>query len=38
MNVDDIRNLYDFNAWANRLILSAIRPLSPDEFRRDFAQ
>jgi uncharacterized damage-inducible protein DinB len=36
MNSGDIRDLYDFNAWANRQILAALRPLSSDEFRRDF--
>jgi uncharacterized damage-inducible protein DinB len=36
MNTIDIRDLYDFNAWANRQILAALRPLSSDEFQRDF--
>jgi uncharacterized damage-inducible protein DinB len=36
MNADDVRDLYDFNAWANRQIFTALRPLTAEEFRRDF--
>ena|SRR6185369_14917038 len=36
MNVADIRDLYEFNAWANSQILTALRPLTNEEFRRDF--
>jgi uncharacterized damage-inducible protein DinB len=35
MNSGDIRDLYDFNAWANRQIVTALRPLGSEEFRRD---
>ncbi len=36
MNAADIRDLYDFNAWANRQIFMALRPLRSEEFRQDF--
>jgi uncharacterized damage-inducible protein DinB len=36
MNVADIRDLYEFNAWANSQIWTALRPLTDEEFRRDF--
>lgn len=36
MNATDIRDLYDFNAWANRQIFAALRPLGSEEFRQDF--
>ena len=35
MNLEDIRLLYDFNAWANNRTLEACTALSPEQFRRD---
>jgi uncharacterized damage-inducible protein DinB len=32
MNVEDLRALYDFNAWANLRILDACARLTPDQF------
>ena len=34
MTVEDIRLLYDYNAWANNRILDACARLSPEEFAR----
>lgn len=34
MNTEDIRLLYDYNFWANRRILEACRPLTPEQFTR----
>lgn len=35
MNLENIRLLYDFNAWANNRTLEACTALSPEQFRRD---
>jgi uncharacterized damage-inducible protein DinB len=35
MNVEDIRLLYDFNAWANHRTIEACAPLPPEQFTRD---
>jgi uncharacterized damage-inducible protein DinB len=35
VNVEDIRSLFAFNHWANRRLLSAARPISPEDFLRD---
>ena len=35
MTLDDIRDLYGFNRWANDLILDACDGLNPAEFTRD---
>lgn len=35
MNHEDFRNLYDFNAWANRRTLDACATLTPEQFTRD---
>jgi len=35
MNVEDFRNLYEFNSWANRRTLDAVEPLSDEQFTRD---
>ncbi len=37
MNVDDIRLLYDFNAWANHRTIEACSALAPGQFTRDLA-
>jgi uncharacterized damage-inducible protein DinB len=37
MNVDDIRLLYDFNAWANHRAIEACAALTPEQFTRDLA-
>ena len=37
MNIDDIRLLYDFNAWANDRTIDACAPLAPEQFTRDLA-
>jgi uncharacterized damage-inducible protein DinB len=37
MNIDDIRLLYDFNAWANHRAIDACAPLAPEQFTRDLA-
>ncbi len=37
MNVDDIRLLYDFNAWANHRTIEACAALAPEQFTRDLA-
>ena len=37
MNIDDIRLLYDFNAWANDRTIDACAPLAPEQFMRDLA-
>src|SRR5271156_3272589 len=37
MNVDDIRLLYDFNAWANHRTIETCAPLAPEQFTRDIA-
>ncbi|HEY4708622.1 MAG TPA: DinB family protein [Candidatus Acidoferrales bacterium] len=37
MNIDDIRLLYDFNAWANHRTIDACAPLAPEQFTRDLA-
>lgn len=34
MRVDDIRNLYAYNRWANRRLLTAVARLEPQEFGR----
>jgi len=35
VNHEDFRNLYDFNAWANRRTLDACATLTPEQFTRD---
>lgn len=35
MNTEDVRTLFDFNTWANREILGAIKKLTNEEFVRD---
>src|SRR5213082_3944921 len=35
MNVPEVRELYDFNAWAHRRIFAALARLPPDEYLRD---
>jgi uncharacterized damage-inducible protein DinB len=35
MNIEDIRPLYDFNAWANHRTIEACAALSPEQFMRD---
>ena len=35
MNIDDIRLLYDFNAWANHRTMEACAALAPEQFTRD---
>ena len=37
MNIDDIRLLYDFNAWANHRTIDACAALTPEQFTRDLA-
>jgi uncharacterized damage-inducible protein DinB len=37
MNIDDIRLLYDFNAWANNRTVDACAALAPEQFTRDLA-
>lgn len=35
MKPDEIRSLYDYNAWANQRVLSTCEPLTPEQFGRD---
>jgi uncharacterized damage-inducible protein DinB len=35
MNVEDFRNLYNYNSWANRRALDSCSPLSEEQFTRD---
>jgi len=35
MNREDIRQLYDYNAWANARVLDAAAALTPEQFTRD---
>jgi uncharacterized damage-inducible protein DinB len=35
MTPEQIRLLYDYDAWANRRILDACAPLTPEQFTRD---
>src|SRR5881397_4385347 len=35
MNVAEVRELYDFNAWAQRRIFAALARLPADEYLRD---
>jgi uncharacterized damage-inducible protein DinB len=37
VNIDDIRLLYDFNAWANHRTIEACAALTPEQFTRDLA-
>jgi uncharacterized damage-inducible protein DinB len=37
MNIDDVRLLYDFNAWANHRTIEACAALAPEQFTRDLA-
>jgi uncharacterized damage-inducible protein DinB len=33
--VEELRELYDFNRWANRLLLASAKELTPEQFGRD---
>lgn len=35
MTVEDYRELYDFNSWANGRTLDSCAPLTPEQFTRD---
>ncbi|HKW89949.1 MAG TPA: DinB family protein [Candidatus Acidoferrales bacterium] len=35
MTLEEVRTLYDFNAWANHRVLDACAPLTPEQFSRD---
>ncbi|MGH9716512.1 MAG: DinB family protein [Candidatus Acidiferrales bacterium] len=35
MNLEDVRQLYDFNAWANKRTIDSCAALSPEQFTRD---
>jgi len=35
MTAEDIRNLFDYNAWANHRSLEAAAALTPEQFTRD---
>jgi uncharacterized damage-inducible protein DinB len=35
MDAADFRVLFDYNAWANRRVLDACAPLTPDQFLQD---
>ncbi|MFZ0212981.1 MAG: DinB family protein [Candidatus Acidiferrales bacterium] len=35
MTLDNVRMLYAYNSWANRRVLDACSPLSPEQFTRD---
>jgi uncharacterized damage-inducible protein DinB len=35
MNAEDIRNLFEYNAWANHRSLEAAAALTPEQFTRD---
>ena len=35
MNVDDVRELFDYNAWANRRIFEALAKLPAEQYARD---
>ena len=35
MNVEEIRLLYDYNAWANHRLFDACESLTPEQFTRD---
>ena len=35
MNIEDFRQLYDYNSWANHRTLDACAPLSEEQFTRD---
>ncbi len=37
MNLEDVRTLYDYNAWANHRVLGACAAVSPGDFTRDLA-
>ena len=37
MNIEDVRLLYEFNAWANNRIIEACASLTPEQFTRDLA-
>ncbi|MGO9308444.1 MAG: DinB family protein [Spirochaetia bacterium] len=37
MNDEDLRLLYDFNAWANRRTIEACASLTSEQFIRDLA-
>ena len=37
MNTEDVRQLYDYNAWANARVLDAAAALTPEQFTRDMA-
>lgn len=35
MTQDEVRNLYDYNSWANHRVLDACTPLTPEQLSRD---
>lgn len=35
MTLDNVRTLYAYNSWANRRVLDACAPLTPEQFSRD---
>lgn len=35
MTPDDVRRLFDYHYWATYRLLSAVQPLTPDQFTRD---
>ena len=35
MNIEDFRNLYDYNSWANHRSLEACAALAPEQFTRE---
>jgi len=35
VNIEDVRTLYDYNAWANSRALEACSALTPEQFTRD---
>ncbi len=37
MTVEDLKELYDYNYWANKRILSVVSQLTPEEFTRHVA-
>jgi uncharacterized damage-inducible protein DinB len=37
MNIEDVRTLYDYNAWANNRAVEACAAIAPEQFTRDLA-